>query len=79
MIPDKGTIKQVVSLYKQWYSEQSDKPLPDYIQERWQEDDNSNDISSNFLDEIFGDPAQDFNDIINEVFGVSEQLKNKQL
>lgn len=33
LTPDEETIKQVVSLYKQWYSEQSDKPLVDYVQE----------------------------------------------
>lgn len=28
------------------------------------------------LDEIFGDPEQDLDDIINELFGKTEQLKN---
>ena len=80
MTPDKETIKQVVSLYKQWYSEQSDKPLPDYIEEHWKEESTDTaEMASNAFTAMMGDPVQDFNDIINEVFGNSEQLKTKEL
>lgn len=75
LTPDEETIKQVVALYKQWYSEQSDQPLSDYIQERWQEEDTAKE-ASNAFNAMVGDPMQDFNDIINDVFGKTEQLKN---
>ena len=75
LTPDEETIKQVVALYKQWYSEQSDKPLVDYVQEHWKEEDTAKE-ASNAFNAMVGDPMQDFNDIINEVFGKTEQLKN---
>ena len=67
MTPDRETIKQVVALYKQWYSEQSDKPLADYVQEQWEGDDTAEVASNAFND-----------DIINELFGKTEQLKTKE-
>ena len=77
MIPDKETIKQVVALYKQWNSEQSDKPLPDYIEEHWKEEStDTTEVASNAFTAMMGDPEQDLDDIINEVFGKTEQLKN---
>ena len=65
MTPDKETICQVVELYKQWCGEWTDQALPDYMQEHWQEEDTTK-----------GDPEQE--DIINEVFGKTEQLKTKK-
>ena len=79
MTPDKETIKQVVSLYKQWYSEQSDKPLPDYIEEHWKEESTDTaEEATNAFYRLFGDPEQDFEDIINEVFGKTEQLQERR-
>lgn len=76
LAPDKETIKQVVALYKQWYSEQSDQPLSDYVQEHWEERTDTAEMATNAFTAMIGDPMQDFNDIINEVFGKTEQLKN---
>lgn len=70
MIPDKETIKQVVALYKQWYSEQCDQPLYDYVIERW--NDNETPYS---LDGIMGDVQRDIDDFIDGFI----KTKNKQL
>ena len=78
MTPDKETIKQVVALYKQWYSEQSDQPLTDYMQEHWKEESTDTaEVASNAFNAMMGDPEQDLDDIINEVFG--KTFKDKQL
>lgn len=75
LTPDEETIKQVVALYKQWYSEQSDQPLTDYVQEHWKEESTA-EVASNAFNHMMGDPEQDLDDIINELFGKIEQLKN---
>ena len=66
MTPDKETIKQVVALYKQWYSQQSDKPLVDYVQEHWQEKDAAE----------VGDPEQDLDSIIKDLKIIIKKLKS---
>jgi hypothetical protein len=69
----------VVELYKQWYSEQIDKPLPDYIEEHWKEEStDTSEVATNAFYRLLGDPEQDLDDIINELFGKIEQLKTKQ-
>lgn len=72
LAPDKETIKQVVALYKQWYSEQCDKPLYDYVIEQWNGNGNETPYS---LDCIMGDVQRDLDDFIDGFMNT----KNKQL
>lgn len=67
MTPDKETILQVVEIYKQWCGEWTDQSLSDYVQEHWQEEDTAEVAANTFND-----------DIINELFGKTEQLKTKE-
>lgn len=77
MKPTKETILQVVELYKQWCGEWTEQPLSDYVQEHWEEEDTA-EVAANAFTAMLGDPEQDFNDIINEVFGKTFQHKTKK-
>lgn len=76
MTPDRETIKQVVALYKQWYSEQSDQPLYDYMMERWEDNDDTAEEATNAFNAMMGDPEQDLEDIINELKIIIKKLKS---
>lgn len=53
------------------------KHFTDYVQEHWKEESTDTaEVASNAFTVMMGDPEQDLDDIINEVFGKTEQLKN---
>lgn len=76
LTPDKDTIKQVVSLYKQWYSEQCDQPLYDYVQERWEDNDDTAKDASTAFNAMMGDPEQDLDSIIKDLKTIIKKLKS---
>lgn len=70
--PSEETIRKVIDIYKQWYSEQCDQPLYDYVIERWNDNGNETPYS---LDCIMGDVQRDLDDFIDGFMNT----KNKQL
>lgn len=76
MTPDRETIKQVVALYKKWYSTQCDNPLYDYMMERWEDNDDTAKEASNAFNAMMGDPEQDLDSIIKDLKTIIKKLKS---